>query len=134
MCFMWWKLWSSFGFSNRVSSSLSTGNSSVVTPVNSESVDDNISQSSSFVCSSALFLLKARDVHKVSQTALNEMTEELAKLTMVGIGDLKLKIENVLQTNNVDTSEVVELNKVFNNSFFCDPFSSLTSEYLQNKY
>ena len=62
------------------------------------------------------------------------MTEELAELTRIGLGDLKLKIENVLQTNNINPSEVVGLDKVFIDSFLHDPFSGLTSEYLQNKY
>lgn len=41
---------------------------------------------------SALFLLKAREIHKVSQLALNDMTNEIAALNLAELEILKTKV------------------------------------------
>ena len=104
---------------------------------NSSEVDNDNStvlQSPSFVRNSALFLLKLKEIHKVSQTAINEVTEEIAEFTRQGLLELKSKIHCVLQANDIDPGEVTGLENVFTYNFLFNPFNCLTSEYLQNKY
>ena len=94
----------------------------------------NTVQSEDFVHNSALFLLKAREVHKVSQSALNNIILDISVLNAVGLSAMKEKVLDVLTKNGIDVSKIAGLDDVFTNSYLNDPFSGLTTEYLQNKY
>lgn len=94
----------------------------------------NTVQSEDFVHNSALFTLKAREVHELSQCALNNILLDISVLNNLGLLALKEKVLEVLTTNGVKVSKVEGLDDVFKKNYLTDPFSGLTTEYLQNKY
>jgi hypothetical protein len=78
---------------------------------------------------SALFILKLKEIHKVSQSAVNDIIQEITAFTQQGIEEIKFKLFSTL--SDMPNPGVDE---IFLNSLLNDPFIGLTSEYLQNKY
>ena len=79
----------------------------------------------------ALFLLKAKEIHKISQTALDELTSEFTELCKDEVRKLQIKVIWNLRDKGVDTSDISTL---FSQSRLNSLFCGLHSSYLQDKY
>ncbi len=114
-----------------------------------ETMDNNTSEQSlpDYVCdedpedpmidpmkASALFLLKAKEVHKVSQIALDEMTSDFIEICKNGVENLQAKVDHCLRSNGIEPSSIPDLPKVFTDSCLSDPFCGLNSAYRQEQY
>ena len=80
----------------------------------------------------AMFLLKAKECLKVSQTALNALISDIDTLLHLQLEAVKDKVLNLLSSHQIPDVLLDEVNDVFDaeNS----PFLGLESEYSQNKF
>lgn len=83
---------------------------------------------------SALFLLKAREVHKVSQSALNELTTEFTHMSSSELEALRRKVFASLEAAGITPEEVGGLSKAFKDSRLGNPYSGLSTEFQQRQY
>ena len=81
----------------------------------------------------ALFLLKYRTIHKVSQAALNSIVSDVTDMINSSIKTLQRNINSVLQTNEINQAASTAIHDAFS-SVQSDPFRELESEHLQMKY
>ena len=81
----------------------------------------------------ALFLLKAREVHKFSEQALSDIMTDFTVMVEGIVDDVHDNVEAKLRMNNIST-DGIGLNEVFNDPRFKDPFCNFSSEYLRSKY
>ena len=83
---------------------------------------------------SALFLLKSKEVHKVSQLALDEMISEFAAMTSSELETLKAKVYASLQAAGINPDNVAGVPEAFKNSRLNDPYRGLSTQYQQRQY
>lgn len=80
----------------------------------------------------ALFLLKAREIHKISQQALCDIMTDFNVLVDGILDNLCSELTSKLESNGIsaDTIGLAE----FNDTMLRDPFHGLYSEHLRTKY
>ena len=78
----------------------------------------------------AMFLLKTKEVNGVSQTALNEMIEDVSLLVQTTLDTVKAKVEAVLAEKGVDSQGLA---KIFEVEWLRNPFRGLHSDFLQQR-
>ena len=83
---------------------------------------------------SAPFLLKAREVHKVSQSSLNEITSEFAAMSSSELETVKVKIFARLKAAGISPEGVSGLQEAFSNSRLKNPYEGLSTEYQHFQY
>ena len=82
--------------------------------------------------SAALFILKASEIHKVSQSALNGLLGDISEFIDMTKERLMHKVGAALTEKGITMDG--ELLAISNSSDVKDPFSNLSSEYLQTQY
>lgn len=82
----------------------------------------------------ALFLLKAQEIMKISQVALDDLITEFSSLCSTELSSLQTKVFSCLRRGGVDPQNVDGLQDTFLKCTLTDPFHGLTSTYLRNKY
>lgn len=83
--------------------------------------------------SAALFLLKAREEGKLTQTALNQVVQSTSSLCDQVVSNLKAQVIRVIQKvglNEADQKTVLDSL----GGISCDPFEGLRTEYKQEKF
>ncbi len=95
---------------------------------NEEDFDDD-----KFKKTLALFLLKTKEVHKVSQAAINGLLVDLTMLFQLYSTKIKLNVFSHM-TNTASAISDPLLDMVFDSLQTFDPFAGIHSEYLQEKY
>ena len=83
---------------------------------------------------SALFLLKAREVHKVSQSSLNEITSEFAAMSSAELETLKVKVFTSLKAAGITPENIAGLREAFSESRLKNPYEELSTEYQQRQF
>lgn len=83
---------------------------------------------------SALFLLKAREVHKVSQTALNEITSEFTAMSSSELNKLKVKMLSAITAARAIPECIRETAEAFRDNRLNNPYKNLETEYQQRQY
>ena len=81
----------------------------------------------------ALFLLKAKEVHKMSEQALSDVMAVFTVLIDGILDDEYEEIEKKLTATETSLNDI-GLRDVFNSKKFKDPFQGLNSDYLHSKY
>lgn len=81
---------------------------------------------------SALFLLKAKTVYKVSNTALNDLIGDISILLESRIQSLQEEISTTLDSRGLEFDP--ELALIFQKPSLTAPFQSLHSEFLRKKF
>ncbi len=81
---------------------------------------------------SALFLLHLKEGKGLSQSAVNEVVIASQKLFKHTMGRVKAGVKDCLSKNGLLSSDIVGLDNIFENVH--DPFTGLTSTFLQEKY
>ena len=81
----------------------------------------------------ALFLLKTKEIHKVSQTALDGIIQDISSFIEVITKSMERDIRHCLE-NNSSISVDSSLSDVFLKYTSLNPFQGLHSKYLQEKY
>ena len=81
---------------------------------------------------SALFILKAREIHKISQSSLNSLLGDIS--TYVDMTKVRLiqLVNEALRAKGIEMGE--ELQALSNSPTVSDPFKNLRSEHLQTQY
>lgn len=92
-----------------------------------------VDREESFKRSTAMFILKTKEVNGVSQVALNELIEDVTMLVQRTVDSIKLRVEHVLTRNGVCAAEIEGLCDIFHMEELCSPFRGLHSEFLQHK-
>ena len=82
--------------------------------------------------SAAMFLLKTKEVNGVSQTALNELVEDVSLMVETTVDTIKANVEEVLVRNGI-REKIHGLNEVFEMEWLHNPFRGLHSEFLQHQ-
>lgn len=106
--------------------------------VTSPLVSDNEQQHISVLKrSAALFLLKSKEMGRVSQVALNSIVSDVTELFQARV--MKLKHEVIYAIQNSTSAQVSDetlttIDRLFDQKEICNPFSGLESEYQQKKY
>lgn len=83
---------------------------------------------------SALFLIKAQEIHKVSQTALDDIIAELTFICSRELTVLQSKVFKCLSIGGVDPYKINGLKEIFNKCYLHNPFHGLTSDHLRGRY
>ncbi len=81
---------------------------------------------------SALFLLKAKTVNKVSNTALNDLIGDISMLLESRIQSVQQELASTLSSRGVQLDS--ELVSIFQKPSLTAPFEGLHSEYLRKKF
>ena len=84
--------------------------------------------------SMALFLLKAKELRKVSQTSLDSLTSDFTNILQKIIEQLKSDINRCLQTSGINMESIQGLSETFNQENITNPFHQLESRYQQEKF
>ena len=82
--------------------------------------------------SSALFLLKLKEQRRISQVAINDIVAGSRGLVSQCIQRVHAGIRATLAEEGIDMESVAGLDDVFEKCI--DPFDSIGTEYLQEKY
>ena len=84
----------------------------------------------------ALFVLKAKEVHKTSQTAINEHSVDVMMPMQTHAHKLNLDIQRNLSDmpHSAEGIQDFDLQRLLNTLEEIDPFKGLHSTYLQEKY
>ena len=82
----------------------------------------------------ALFLLKTKEVGRVSQVTLNNIVFDLSNFIQVQMDELQETVKSILRANNVQNEVVTAIGRSFSKEDISRPFAGLESEYLQKKY
>ena len=108
---------------------LSTNNTSFQTITDTEIESDGSTHQA------ALFTLKLREIHKVSQLAITEIMTEVSTMLDEAIQDIKKEVFSVMDTNkvNVPIATMHTLADTFKKARQ-DPFEPLYTEYHRTKY
>lgn len=81
---------------------------------------------------SALFLLKTKEVHKVTQKALDGVIQDMSSFIKLITDSMEHDIRQCLDQNNITLD--TNLSNVFLQYSTLDPFQGLHSKYLQEQY
>ncbi len=82
----------------------------------------------------AIFLLKTKEVRKVSQVALEGLIADFTSMLQLTISQIKCEVSTVLKDNGVSLSTFEGLESIFHNSLRNQPFYGLESKFLQEKF
>lgn len=82
----------------------------------------------------ALFLLKTKEIRKVSQAALDGLIADFTTILQQTIHQVEYEVDAVLKENGVSISAFQGLRSVFNNSQTNEPFKQLHCKFLQEKF
>lgn len=81
----------------------------------------------------AMFILKTKEVNGVSQTATNELLQELSSVVQMTVNSIKVDVCSILRRHAIDAKVIGEVSEVFQKEHLCDPFRGLHSEFLQKQ-
>ena len=83
----------------------------------------------------ALLLLKTREVHKVSKKALDGIPEDLTIFVRAVVISLEFEIRRYIELSSISDGTIVRVfNDVFHKYSTMDLFQGLHSKYFQEKY
>ena len=80
----------------------------------------------------ALFLLKAKEKHRISQLALDGLVGDFSEILDSAVKSFSLSTKECLQTANCSTEIISKVELVFNS--YRNPFLDLQTAHLQQKY
>lgn len=101
-------------------------------PAGASSISDPLAHSAEELkFQRALFLLKAREIHKISQQALNDVMTDFNVMVGGILDNLHSKVK--LDSNGISSSDI-GLTELFNDPLDRDPFYGLYTEHLRTKY
>jgi len=80
----------------------------------------------------AMFLLKTKEIHKVSQSHLGGLIGDISFIVESTVQQLEKKVEGALENRGVGMND--DLRQIFHSPLVNDPFQGLHTEYLQKKY
>lgn len=90
--------------------------------------------SSDHLRSNALLLLKAREIHKIPQNAVDDLTSDFAEMCTRELETLQKRLTSCLRNNGIDPKGINGFTKIFSESKLCNIFQGLNSRHLQDKY
>lgn len=82
----------------------------------------------------ALFLLKAKEIRKVSLVALDGIEEDFTLILQETVRTLREEVNLCLRASGLSISVIDGLPSVFNNPSTLNPFNELESKYKQEKF
>lgn len=82
----------------------------------------------------AIFLLKTKEVRKVSQAALEGLIADFTSMLQLTIHQIKCEVRSSLKNNGLSMSTIDSLEKVFHNPQRNEPFLGLETKFLQEKF
>ena len=80
----------------------------------------------------ALFVLKAKNVYKVSQSSLNGLMCDFGAALESRVHRLETKVMAAI--DNADATLKMQMTEIFNSPDVANPFCGLTTEYMQKKF
>ena len=102
-------------------------------PVDGDQPDKQL-PSFEYMKQTSLFLLKVKEIWKVSQVALDGLIADVTSMLQRTINQIKHEVSTVLQSNGVSLSTFSGLEDVFNDPRWNEPFKGLDSVFLQEKF
>ena len=82
----------------------------------------------------ALFLLKLKEVRKVSQTAIDGLVSDFTMIIQQVVSQLQNDVSMCLQENGLHFTSIKGLLEIFSDSLKINPFAQLESKFLQEKF
>ena len=82
--------------------------------------------------SAALFIMKAKEVNKISQSSLNVLLQDVTTMLEQKISKLETDICRALATRGIEMD--AELQSLFRKPELVKPFQGIDTEYLQRKF
>ena len=82
----------------------------------------------------ALFLLKTKEVRKVSQVALDGIIEDFTLILQETIRSLREEVNSCLTANGLSIAVFDDLPGIFDNPSTLNPFGELESKYKQERF
>ena len=80
----------------------------------------------------ALFLLKAKEGHKVSQSALDGLIGDISELLSATVSSVGNAVRECIKDSGIDSVTMTKIDSIFSN--YQMPFEGLQSAYMQQKY
>ena len=104
----------------------------VLSPIASEEEEEQEPYIAQRDRSTALFILKAREVHKIPQSSLDSLLGDISTYIDMTKSRLIQNVDTALRERGIVMGE--ELQELSNSPEVTDPFKTLHSEYLQTQY
>ena len=82
----------------------------------------------------ALFLLKAKERWKISQTALDGLISDFTQIIQQTVDELRAIVSRCLQRHGLSISTFEGLQDAFVDPYIISPFSQLHSKHLQETF
>ena len=84
--------------------------------------------------SAALFILKTKEVLNMTQTATNQIVNDVSEMMRNTLSQVATKVSSVLAANNISIDDVRGVSKVFRDENLQNPFHGLQTQHTQQKY
>ena len=83
----------------------------------------------------AVWILKTRECHKLTQTAMTGIVDEVGSLIESVMADTYFAVKDVLSKEGINAHDIPELVKIFHPpSIYASPFQGLHTQYLHQQY
>lgn len=100
-----------------------------------ELVDPGSSSSNNSKINIAMWILKLKESHKLTQTSVDQILQHVSELCTVTVCELGEAVKSALDANNVQFNEVAGLQDLFTTfSPFSQPFNGLLTYHHQLKF
>ena len=84
--------------------------------------------------SAALFIIKTKEVLNITQTATNQIVNDVSEMMRNTLSQVATKVSSVLAANNISIDDVRGVSKVFRDENLQNPFHGLQTQHTQQKY
>ena len=84
--------------------------------------------------SAALFIIKTKEVLNMTQTATNQIVNDVSEMMRNTLSQVATKVSSVLAANNISIDDVRGVSKVFRDENLQNPFHGLQTQHTQQKY
>ena len=82
----------------------------------------------------ALFLLKAKEGHRVSQSALDGLIGDFSELLLATVSSVGNAVRECIKDSGIDPVTMTKVDSIFSNQKYQMPFKGLQTAYMQQKY
>ena len=104
---------------------------------NSVYFDDNAmveSRESTNNHSAALFILKTKEVLNISQTATDQILNDVTEMIENTVSQIELRVSSILTANGSSMNDIKGLRDIFGDQDLRNPFHAIKTQYMQQKY
>ena len=84
--------------------------------------------------SAALFILKTKEVLNISQTATDQILNDVTEMIENTVSQIESRVSSILTANGSSMNDIKGLRDIFGDQDLRNPFHAIKTQYMQQKY